>query len=222
MTSVGRAGRRARSLAQTATLLLGVAVVLPGAAAAQSDPLYNGSPGLAWAGGAIGAYSGATMGLGAGLVPCSYRTTGTNCARIAAGLGSMVGASAGAIIGARDQDLMADKVGGMVWGLGIGAGVGWALRGTIRHYGFTDAGAGALVGGAIGAAPHGSAIGFAAGAAVGAALWAIFPSVEVADAVGLSLLGLALGGLGQWTYDAVRAGNLDAGSTDITLFLWKF
>jgi hypothetical protein len=62
-----------------------------------------------------------------------------------------------------------------------------------------------MLGAAIGAAPVGAGIGFASGAVVGVVLWRIVPSVEVADAVGLGLGGLALGGLGSWVVSAVRS-----------------
>jgi hypothetical protein len=66
-----------------------------------------------------------------------------------------------------------------------------------------------LVGGAVGASGPGAAIGFGAGALTGFVLWKAVPSFEFADAVGLSLVGLAAGGLTGWV---VRAADAQSGA----------
>jgi len=44
----------------------------------------------------------------------------------------------------------------------------------------------------------GSVLGFAAGAAVGTLGWVVIPGMKIGDVVGVSLVGLAVGGLAGW------------------------
>lgn len=168
--------------------------------------------------GALGAYSGAGLGLLGGLVPCSTTTKGLLCSRVAAGVGGVIGATSGAIIGNADQDFARRHLRNAGIGAFVGAGTGLVLQELVRQYGWLDAGAGALIGGAIGAAPKGAGIGAGVGAAVGVSLWAVFPRVEPGDAVALTLLGVAVGGLTQWILDAADAGESPTGPIPVPLF----
>ena len=103
---------------------------------------------------ALGAYSGAGLGLLGGLVPCSTTLQGIRCSRLAAGVGGVIGATSGAIIGNVDQDLAKGHLTNAGIGAFIGVGTGLVLKELVRQYGWLDAGAGALIGGAIGAAPR--------------------------------------------------------------------
>ena len=178
----------------------------------------EGSAAATFGGGALGAYSGATLGLIGGLVPCSTTIQGLRCSRIAAGVGGIIGATSGAIIGNADRDFAVDHLRNAGIGAFVGVGTGLVLKELVRQYGWLDAGAGALIGGAIGATPRGAGIGAGIGAAVGLSLWALFPKVEPGDAVALTLLGLAAGGLTQWMLDAADAGSSPGGGVPVTLF----
>ena len=64
----------------------------------------------------------------------------------------------------------------------------------------------------MGGAPAEAGIGLAAGSVAGALLWKFIPAFDVADAVSLSLGGLALGGLGGWIYSAAQASKENNGA----------
>jgi hypothetical protein len=64
----------------------------------------------------------------------------------------------------------------------------------------------AALGAAIGASPVGAGIGLGAGAVVGSLLWVGIPDFKIGDAIAVSVLGLAAGGLAGWV-----AGWADAG-----------
>jgi len=117
----------------------------------------------------------------------------------------MVGGVSGAIIGATDTDQARAHARNAGIGALAGGVTGFLLKDLVRHYGWLDAGAGVMLGAAFGAAPVGAGLGFVSGAVVGTVLWQLIPSVEVADAVGMGLGGLALGGLGGWIVSAVRS-----------------
>ena len=158
---------------------------------------------------ALGLYSGSALGLTGSLVPCSQRVRGLLCTRISAGVGGLLGGISGAAIGANDSDRAWNHARNAGIGALAGGFTGFLLKDLVRHYGWLDAGAGVMLGAAIGAAPVGAGLGFATGALVGAALWQLVPSFEVADAVGMGLGGLALGGLGSWVVSAVRSSGED-------------
>jgi hypothetical protein len=122
------------------------------------------------------------------------------------------------VIGSADQEMGQRHLRNAGIGAFIGAGTGLVLQELVRQYGWLDAGAGALIGGAIGAAPKGAGIGAGIGAAVGVSLWALFPRFEPGDAVALTLLGVAVGGLTQWITDAARAGSSPSDPIPIPLF----
>lgn len=130
----------------------------------------------------------------------------------------MIGATSGVIIGNADQDFASRHLRNAGVGAFIGAGAGLVLQELVRQYGWLDAGAGALIGGAIGAAPRGAGIGAGVGAVVGVSLWAVVPRVEPGDAVALTLLGVAVGGVTQWVLDAAKAGESPTGPIPVPLF----
>jgi hypothetical protein len=154
---------------------------------------------------ALGLYSGSALGLTGSLLPCSQRVGGLGCTRLFAVVGGLVGGASGAVVGANDTDRAWNHARNAGIGALAGGITGALLKDLVRHYGWLDAGAGVMLGAAIGAAPAGAGIGFASGAVVGVVLWQLVPTVEVADAVGLGLGGLALGGLGSWVASAVRS-----------------
>jgi hypothetical protein len=182
----------------------------------------GGSAGAAVAGAALGGFSGAAFGLAAGLVPCSMMRDGLNCARVLGVTGGIVGATSGTIIGAQDRDLLRDHLWTATFGAAIGGALGFILKGAVRHYGWIDAGAGVVLGAAFGAAPRGAGIGFAAGAVTGATLFFILPQVGVGDAAGLSLLGMAAGGLAQWIASAQNAGDDRGPGFEATVLSFSF
>ena len=73
-----------------------------------------------------------------------------------------------------------------------------------------------FVGGAWGASWLGATGGLAAGSAVGAILWQAIPSFDLPNAVGVGLMGMALGSVGQWIARAVDA-NRDAQPVPLSL-----
>lgn len=154
---------------------------------------------------ALGLFSGSALGLTGSLVPCSQRVRGLACTRVSAAVGGLVGGVSGAIIGATDTDQARAHARNAGIGALAGGVTGFLLKDLVRHYGWLDAGAGVMLGAAFGAAPVGAGLGFVSGAVVGTVLWQLIPSVEVADAVGMGLGGLALGGLGGWIVSAVRS-----------------
>ncbi len=165
----------------------------------------EGSTGAAWAGAALGAYSGATLGLLASLEPCNRTLDNTRCARIGAAIGGGVAMVSGALMGAWEADTIDARWNNVGFGALIGSALGLGLRRAIRHYGWQDVGAAAALGAGIGASPHGAGIGFGLGAAVGGVLWLAVPGVGLPEAVGLSLAGLAVGGLAEWVGAAASA-----------------
>jgi hypothetical protein len=193
-------------------------VVLLSASGAYSRPLQaqesDGSTAGAVGAAALGAYSGTFLGLTGSLVPCSQRTSGLLCTRVSAVVAGVLGGASGAVIGANDSDLAWNHARNAGIGAAVGSVTGLFLRRVVRHYGWWDAGAGAVLGAAIGAAPAGAGIGFASGALVGTVLWQAVPSFEVADAVALGLGGMALGGLASWVVSAVSSAE-DGGEIEL-------
>jgi hypothetical protein len=181
-----------------------------------------GTAAAAVGGAALGAFSGLGLGLVGSLVPCGNRVDGLTCARVAGLTGGAIGAASGAVIGARDSDLILDHVGNAAIGAVAGGITGLVLQGLVRHYGWFDTGTGIILGAAFGAAPRGAGIGFATGAVVGGALFLALPQVEMGDAVGISLLGLAAGGLAEWIHSAANSGSEGKTTFDATLLTFRF
>ena len=162
-------------------------------------------------GGALGAYSGVTLGLVGGLGTCSRMMSGTTCARVAAGIGAAVGATSGALIGYHAPDEIGNRLRGAGIGALVGTAVGLGVRTQIRQYRWVDVLSAAAVGSAVGSAPVGSGLGFGAGLVVGGILWLAAPGEGLPEAVATALAGLAIGGLTDWALGAARSGDPPAG-----------
>lgn len=167
----------------------------------------GGSTGAAVGGAALGLYSGAMLGVIGSLVPCTHTYAGPKCVRAAGITAGTIGLLSGAYIGANDDAEIETALRGSAYGFAIGSVVGFALKETVRQYGWADVLAAGGIGASIGASPGGSLIGIAAGTAVGAVLWQAIPSFDVPDMVSASLLGLTIGGLAGWAIRAVNAND---------------
>lgn len=178
--------------------------LLPGPGASQAE---GGSTGAAIGAGVLGAYSGALLGLTASLIPCGQTYSGPTCAGLAMLGGATAGFAAGVPLGRFDGQRVSERFKAGLLGAGVGAVAGYALKGVIRQYGWMDVASGAALGMAVGASARGAGIGFVAGAATGGVLLAIVPDMRVVDAAGVSLGGMAVGGLIGWISDAVGAGD---------------
>ena len=170
--------------------------------AAQED---GGSGWAAVGGGALGLYSGALLGAAGGMIPCTQTALGVKCVRVAAAAGGVIGLIGGLYLGDADEDGVVSSYKGAAYGALAGGVVGFTLKEIVPHYGWPDVAAGAAIGAGIGASPKGSAIGLAAGAAIGVVLWRAVPMIELSDAVGIGLIGVAVGGLSSWIVRAVDA-----------------
>ena len=193
-----------------ALAIIGVRLVGPTALVAQSE---EDAAAALW-GAAVGAYSGATLGLIGGLSPCNRTIRGTRCARVAAVLGGVVGSTSGAVLSYHAPDALDDRLQGAGLGALVGAAVGYGLKVGIRQYGWQDVGAATAVGAALGASPVGAGIGFGVGLTVGSVLWLAMPGQGLPEAVALSLAGLAIGGLFDWVHGAATA---DSGSGPLVI-----
>ena len=85
------------------------------------------------------------------------------------------------------------------WG-GFGDGAG-------QFSGPSDVAAGGVIGSSIGAGGSGAWIGLGLGMIVGVGLWQWLPSMEMPDAIGVGLIGMAVGGFTSWIIRAVDAGD---------------
>ena len=211
-TRTGAASDRVRGLALSPrfskvaallSFLLALAVVLPRGSAGQT-----GERGAIRAGGAaLGAYSGATLGLVGSLVPCNRVLSGRRCVRVVTAVAAAGGLVSGTVLSIRDESRIHDRLRGSGYGALAGAVVGLGLRNFVRQYDWADVAAASAVGAAIGASAVGAGVGFAMGAVPGLLLWKGLGAIDTSDAVALSLAGLALGGLVGWAVAAGRDPN---------------
>ena len=158
----------------------------------------DGSMGAAIGGAALGAYSGTALGLLGGFGPCNRTLTGVRCTRIAAAFGGVVGMAAGIRMGSEDSESLRGRFRGAGYGAVAGGLLGYGLSLGVRQYGWYDVGTFMAVGAGIGASPAGVGVGFGAGAAVGVLSWLVIPRFKLGDAVAVSLVGSAVGGLAGW------------------------
>ena len=186
-----------------ALAIISVRFVGPTALVAQSE---EDAAAALW-GAVVGAYSGATLGLIGGLSPCNRTIRGTRCARVAAVLGGVVGSTSGAVLSYHAPDALDDRLYGAAVGALVGAAVGYGLKVGIHYYDWPDVGAAAAVGAALGASPVGAGIGFGVGLTLGSVLWLAVPGPGLPEAVALSLVGLAIGGLVDWVVGAATASS---------------
>ena len=192
--------RRRRPAAFVVLALLGL--MLKPASAQDS-----GSDWAIVAGGALGLYSGAVLGMAGGMIPCSQTYAGASCVRLVGISGGAIGLASGLYLGAEDEDRVVDALRGAGYGLLIGSAAGFTLSRIVPYYGWLDVVAGGGIGAAVGASAEGAVIGLAVGTVVGTVLWRSVPSFELPDAVGVAVMGLAVGGLATWVIRAVEAGG---------------
>jgi hypothetical protein len=170
----------------------------------------DGSTALAFAGGALGASSGALLGAMGAIPPCWQTSAGLQCVRAGVGVGTAIGLASGVAIGAADRARLGQVGTSAAIGLGAGVLAGLIITPIAQRFTWRDVAAVGLMGGAIGSAPLGSAIGFAAGSAAGIVLWKTVDDVTLPDAVGAGIVGMSIGALTQWIVMAVNA--RDAGT----------
>jgi hypothetical protein len=168
-------------LAFTDFCLILLALSLCASRSAAQEP--RGSTPAALGGAALGAYSGSVFGLLGGVGPCNRILSGPACPRIAAAVGAGVGLVAGAWMGTEDSGSLNARWRGAGYGAAAGTLVGYGLSRGVRQYGWLDVG---------------TFLGVGTGAAVGGLLWLVVPEMKIGDAVAVSLVGLAVGGLAGW------------------------
>ena len=178
-------------------------VCIPELSAQDSD----GSAGAALGGAILGTYSGSVLGLLGGFGPCNRTLSGVRCTRVAAVLGGSVGLASGLLMGTGDSESLNRHFRSAGYGAAIGGIVGYGLSLGVRQYGWSDVVTFLAVGGGIGASPEGAGVGFGAGALAGVLSWVAIPKFKLGDAVAISLVGLAAGGLAGWVVGAQRAGS---------------
>jgi len=155
----------------------------------------------------LGTASGTVLGLLGGVGVCNRTFLGAKCPGVSAAMGGILGGVSGAVLGGEDGGALDDRWRGAGYGAMIGGVVGFGLSRVARQYGWTDVGAFVAVGGAIGASPEGAGAGFGIGAALGTIAWLAIPDLKLGDAVAISVIGLAVGGLADWVMGASRTGN---------------
>lgn len=187
-------------------MLVSLALVLwPGAHGAAQEA--DGSDGAAVAGAALGIYAGAALGGLSSIIPCNQTYAGISCVRTMTVLGGGIGLVAGATLGREDADAVWDAYGRAGIGLAAGSVAVLALKPFVNKWSWGDVAAGGVIGSSIAAGGSGAWIGLVAGAGVGVALWQLIPSVEMPDAIGLGLVGMAAGAFASWIVRAANAGD---------------
>ncbi len=167
-------------------------------------------------GAALGAASGAMLGVTASLIPCTKTLSQLTCARAATLSAGLIGLSSGTLVGAWDSGRVGSAAKGAAIGFGAGAAVGFVLKKVVRQYGWLDVLSTGAIGMAFGAQPEGAALGLGAGMFVGSVLWLVVPSYGLPDLAAAGFIGMAAGGLAAWIVDAVEA-NTEAGGSGVTI-----
>jgi hypothetical protein len=191
------------------TTSLVMAVVLLGVSGAPAQAQESG--GSTWAtigGGALGAYSGAVLGGLGGFVPCNQTYAGAKCVWITVGVGGVGGLAAGVAAGNANAEAIEGAALGAGFGFVTGSFVALLIKPHAEGFGFDDVLTVGFAGAAVGSSLPGSALGFGVGAAAGVVFWQLIPDAGPADAFGVALLGMAVGGLATW---AARAANREVG-----------
>lgn len=197
-----RARRRIALLLASGTVSLAPAVAVT--AHAQST---EGSGEATAAGAALGLYSGAALGTLSSIIPCNQTLAGIACVRTVATLGAGIGAMSGLSLGLQDSEAVWDAYGRAGIGLAAGSVAVLALKPFVDKWSWGDVAAGAVIGSSVAAGGRGAVIGLLAGGALGAALWQLSPGYDLPDAIGLGLIGMALGGFSAWVVNAIEAGD---------------
>ncbi len=204
-----RTGPSARRARRGVALLLvsGALGLSSGAVPSAVAQSTEGSGEATAAGLALGLYSGAALGTLSAIIPCNQTLAGIECVRTVATLGAGIGAMSGLSLGLQDSEA--------VWkayeraGIGFAAGsiVVLALKPFVDKWSWGDVAAGGVIGSSVAAGGRGAGIGLLAGGAVGVALWQLSPDYDLPNAIGLGLIGMALGGFTAWVVNAVEAGD---------------
>jgi len=175
-----------------------VVALLPGLAPPPVGAQADGSVPAAVAGGTLGLFSGAILGVAGSIIPCTQTYDGAGCIwghALGAGALGLVG---GVLMGEADADRVGSAAGSAGIGFVAGSVAGLILKPIAQRVGWHDVLTVGLLGGAIGASPEGAALGFGAGAVAGVILWRVIPGGTFPDALSAALAGLALGGVGGW------------------------
>ena len=167
----------------------------------------SGSTEAAVAGAAMGLYAGAALGGLASLVPCNQTMAGISCVRTVTVLGAGIGLASGVTLGREDSDAIWTAYRRAGVGFLAGSAVVLALKPFVDRWSWADVAAGGVIGSAIGAGGSGAWIGLGLGMVVGVGLWQWLPSMEMPDAIGVGLIGMAVGGFTSWIIRAVDAGD---------------
>ena len=167
----------------------------------------SGSTEATVAGAAMGLYAGAALGGLASLVPCNQTLAGISCVRTVAVLGAGIGLASGITLGREDSDAIWTAYRRAGVGFLAGSAVVLALRPFVDRWSWADVAAGGVIGSSIGAGGSGAWIGLVVGMGVGVGLWRLVPSMELPDAIGVGLIGMAVGGFTSWIIRAVDAGD---------------
>jgi hypothetical protein len=178
----------------------------------------TGSTEATVAGAAMGLYAGAALGGLASLVPCNQTLAGISCVRTVAVLGAGIGLASGVTLGREDSDAIWDAYRRAGVGFLAGSAVVLALEPFVDRWSWADVAAGGVIGSSIGAGGSGAWIGLVLGMGVGAGLWQVIPSMEMPDAIGVGLIGMAVGGFTSWIIRAVDAGDSPASDLPVLQF----
>jgi hypothetical protein len=196
------------SLPRSSPILLLVAVTLGlGANRSVAAQEVSGSEGATVAGAALGLYTGGALGGLASLVPCNQTMAGISCVRTVAVLGAGIGLASGVTLGREDSDAVWNAYRRAGVGFVAGSAVVLALKPFVDRWSWADVAAGGVIGSSIGAGGSGAWIGLVFGMGVGVGLWQLVPSLELPDAIGIGLIGMAVGGFTSWIIRAVDSGD---------------
>jgi hypothetical protein len=194
-----------RTSVASALAVVLLSAMAPYPAGAQRD----GSVPAAVAGGALGLFSGAILGVTGSIIPCTQTYDGAGCIRAHALGAGALGLLGGALMGEADADRVGSAAGSAGIGFLAGTAAGLILKPIAQRVGWRDVFTIGLLGGAIGASPAGAALGFGAGAVAGVVLWRVIPGGTFPDALSVALTGLALGGIGGWIVRGLEGGPPD-------------
>jgi hypothetical protein len=179
--------------------VVAVSAVAPAHATAQ---LIGSGTGHAAAGVALGAYSGATLGLLGSMLPCARTRDGQRCVVSATSAGAAFGVAMGGLIGSQNEPALKARYERAGLGLLGGGLVGLGLSAAVDRHGWLDAAALAWVGGAVAAAPEGALVGSGIGVATGLVAWVVLPGAGPQDLVLFGLAGMAVGSFYDWAQGA--------------------
>lgn len=156
-------------------------------------------------GSSLGLASGAMLGATGGLIPCSQTVSGDRCFRLAAAVGGVLGLAGGLMLAAEDRERVEDAWVGAGVGLGAGVLAGLTMKPFAQRVGWDDVLVVGFLGAAIGPVWRGAAVGAGAGMLAGAIGWRVDSDRTFPDALGLTMVGLAVGGIAEWMIRGINA-----------------